>query len=343
MRCLVMPDHITSWKYDVVVVTVSYRVGPLGFLSTGDTVIPGNYGLKDQNLGLKWVQDNIKYFGGDPDKVTIFGHSAGAASVTFQTISKKSAGLFRAAIAESGSALCPWAYQRHHKEMAYQLALLSTESPVHYQMVQGFWFTPVVEAEHETAFITEEMYTSVANGVVNDVPLLMGITSEEQVYKAYNIDNFEKELEQCENNVALLSEKKSTKFILKKPLQDDLAAAVKYFSDMSFSRPIIHHARLQSHFSEVYFYVFSYHGPLGGFNVTVEGADEVTHSEDYQYLWAYSNNSDLYSNIPEDVLTSERYVTLFTNFAKTLNPTPQISSLFENITWPKATPDNFSI
>lgn len=61
-------------------------------MSTGDSVIPGNYGLKDQNLGLKWVRDNIKYFGGDPEKVTIFGGSAGGASVTYHMLSQQSKG-----------------------------------------------------------------------------------------------------------------------------------------------------------------------------------------------------------------------------------------------------------
>lgn len=63
-----------------------------GFLSTGDIVIPGNFGLKDQILGLKWVRDNIKYFGGDPKKVTIMGSSAGSASVSYLMLSAKAKG-----------------------------------------------------------------------------------------------------------------------------------------------------------------------------------------------------------------------------------------------------------
>lgn len=73
------PDHLIS--EDVVIVTINYRVGVLGFLSTGDRHAPGNYGLKDMQLALRWVQNNILNFGGDPDNVTVFGESAGGVAV----------------------------------------------------------------------------------------------------------------------------------------------------------------------------------------------------------------------------------------------------------------------
>ncbi|CAI9534297.1 unnamed protein product [Staurois parvus] len=69
---------------NVIVVTLNYRVGPLGFLSTGDENAPGNYGLWDQHFAIAWVKRNIVAFGGDPDNITIFGESAGAASVSLQ-------------------------------------------------------------------------------------------------------------------------------------------------------------------------------------------------------------------------------------------------------------------
>ncbi len=86
---------------DIVVVTLNYRLGALGFLAhpgIGD----GNYGLADQQAALRWVRDNIAQFGGDPDKVTIAGESAGAVSVCDHLVAPESAGLFRAAIIQSG-------------------------------------------------------------------------------------------------------------------------------------------------------------------------------------------------------------------------------------------------
>ncbi|XP_021344432.1 putative inactive carboxylesterase 4, partial [Mizuhopecten yessoensis] len=65
---------------DIVVVSINYRIGALGFLATGDADLPGNYGMLDIIAALQWTRDNIAYFHGDPDLVTIDGHSAGGSS-----------------------------------------------------------------------------------------------------------------------------------------------------------------------------------------------------------------------------------------------------------------------
>ncbi|XP_023130552.2 bile salt-activated lipase-like [Amphiprion ocellaris] len=108
---------------DVIVVTVGYRVGTLGFLSTGDSGIPGNYGLWDQQAAIAWVHRNIRSFGGDPDNITIFGESAGGASVSFQTITPHNKGLIKRAISQSGVALCPWGVNRNPRRFAEEIAL----------------------------------------------------------------------------------------------------------------------------------------------------------------------------------------------------------------------------
>ncbi|KAM6970464.1 neuroligin-3-like isoform 2-T2 [Aplochiton taeniatus] len=94
---------------NVIVVTLNYRVGILGFLSTGDQAAKGNYGLLDQIQALRWISKNIGYFGGDPGRVTVFGSGIGASCVSLLTLSHHSEGLFHRAIIQSGSALSSWA------------------------------------------------------------------------------------------------------------------------------------------------------------------------------------------------------------------------------------------
>ena len=96
---------------DIVLVVVQYRLGPLGFLSTKSTDIPGNAAMLDAVLALKWVQQYITNFGGDPDRVTIFGQSAGAGIVSALILSPAVPdGLFHGAILQSGSAFGSWVY-----------------------------------------------------------------------------------------------------------------------------------------------------------------------------------------------------------------------------------------
>ncbi|XP_060894144.1 bile salt-activated lipase-like [Labrus mixtus] len=107
---------------EVIIVTVNYRVGTMGFLSTGDSRMPGNYGLWDQHAAISWVRRNIEAFGGNPDNITIFGQSAGAASVSYQMLSPYSKGLFRRAITQCGVALSPWAHQRNPMALTKKIA-----------------------------------------------------------------------------------------------------------------------------------------------------------------------------------------------------------------------------
>lgn len=100
-------------KKGVVLVSIAYRVGPLGFLADSELSaesphhVSGNYGLLDMIAGLKWVKKNISVFGGDPDKVTIFGESAGGIAVSMLCASPLAKGLFEGAISESGGSFGP--------------------------------------------------------------------------------------------------------------------------------------------------------------------------------------------------------------------------------------------
>lgn len=76
----------------IIIVMPNYRLGALGFLSTGDAVISGNMGMKDQVLALQWVKENIHAFGGDPNRITLHGHSSGAMCVHLHTLSPLTVG-----------------------------------------------------------------------------------------------------------------------------------------------------------------------------------------------------------------------------------------------------------
>lgn len=114
------PDYILS--ADVVLVTMNYRLGPLGFMTLKDKSlnVPGNAGLKDQQLAMKFVKDNIRNFGGDPNNVTLVGHSSGATCVGLHCIAESSRGLFNRAIVMSGS---PVGIEGLYRDKNYALKL----------------------------------------------------------------------------------------------------------------------------------------------------------------------------------------------------------------------------
>ncbi len=94
---------------DIILITANYRVGPFGFFDAGISGASGNQALADLILALKWIQENISVFGGDPSRVTIFGCSAGGALTSHLVVSPMAKGLFSAAIPQSGAATIGWA------------------------------------------------------------------------------------------------------------------------------------------------------------------------------------------------------------------------------------------
>ncbi|XP_046549635.1 cholinesterase-like [Haliotis rubra] len=107
--------ELTDGKYlaaenNVIVVTINYRLGPLGFAYLGPDTIPGNMGLWDQHMALTWIKDNIGNFGGSPSEISLFGQGTGAACVGFHLMSPASWDLFDFAVMQSGSPTAYWSH-----------------------------------------------------------------------------------------------------------------------------------------------------------------------------------------------------------------------------------------
>lgn len=121
-KCAAGPEYLID--HNIVLVTANYRLGLLGFLSTGTKEAPGNNGLKDQVEVLRWIQNHIDRFGGDPNSVTLMGYSAGAMSVSLHLVSPMSRGLFHRAIIMSGAATSQWHIPKEQLYLAKKQAQL---------------------------------------------------------------------------------------------------------------------------------------------------------------------------------------------------------------------------
>lgn len=114
------PKHLV--QKGVIVVTINYRLGAFGFLCLNTYTAPGNVGLKDQIMAIKWVKSNIEAFGGNPNDLTVFGESAGSASIHYLIVSGAYNGLFNKAILESSSILSPILFNGDPTASAYIVA-----------------------------------------------------------------------------------------------------------------------------------------------------------------------------------------------------------------------------
>ena len=132
-------ERLGSWG-EVIVVSINYRVGPLGFLCLDSDEAAGNMGMLDMVVALEWVHQYIGYFGGDHQQITIFGESAGSAAIGHLLLSDETNGLFSKGIGQSGSALASWAFDStygvyHAQNIAVKVGCTSDDLATHNSMV----------------------------------------------------------------------------------------------------------------------------------------------------------------------------------------------------------------
>ena len=136
-------DRFGSWE-DVIIVGINYRLGSLGFLCLDTDEAAGNMGMLDMVVALEWVHQYIGYFGGDPEKVTIFGESAGSAAITHLLLSQESNGLYSKGIGQSGSALAAWAFDPEPEYNGLNIAMkLGCDQETHDEVVTCLREKPV--------------------------------------------------------------------------------------------------------------------------------------------------------------------------------------------------------
>ena len=188
-------NFVEAWD-DIVLVTVNYRLGLMGFMDFSEVpggeeyAKSGNLGLLDQVCALEWVQQNIEGFGGDPDQVTIFGESAGGGSVSLLPLMEGTDGLFERAIAESGSIALTYSReevlpltQRLLEETGCttmeDLVALSEEDLMEVnELLNDFNNFP----ERDGIVLPEDLYEAYRNGQASDIEMLTGTNADENRY-----------------------------------------------------------------------------------------------------------------------------------------------------------------
>ncbi|XP_012252139.2 venom carboxylesterase-6-like [Athalia rosae] len=365
--------------HDVILVTLNFRLGPLGFLSTEDLVSPGNQGMKDQSQALRWVQENIYAFGGDPNRVTIFGESAGGASVNYHMMSPLSRGLFQRGISESGTGLCPWALTRPglginqarrlgqllgcvEEDTSKLLECLRTKDAVDIigtdRDFQKFGycpmipFRPIVEPNHPGAFLTEDPAEALKAGRIADIPWMSGITSHEGTLKVAGIyglndgedvkrldDDFQKIApvtllydNYCTEDHRSEVTKRIREFYFGDSPIDNSTKwnLIDLYSDAWFNVAADNAIRdffdFQS--SPVFYYYFAYQGEVSFSTIfgDPKGDYGVSHADELQYLFPVGEQLFKDKTLGDESLkVVDIMTTLWANFAKSGNPTPEIT------------------
>uniref|UniRef100_A0A1L8DM61 Carboxylic ester hydrolase n=1 Tax=Nyssomyia neivai TaxID=330878 RepID=A0A1L8DM61_9DIPT len=228
------PDFLL--QKDIILFTFNYRLGAFGFLSIDDrsVEIPGNAGLKDQSMAIRWCKENAEFFGGNPKNITLFGESAGGCSVHYHMVSSQSRELFHRAIVMSGTVLNNWSIVPP-RDWARRLAVslgwdekgtnkdmvefLRSVDPISIVKAQEslvnpqerrdkilFPFGPVIEPYvGRGCFIPREPLEMAREAWSNSLPILIGGVSDEGLFSYREANEFPNVVNtlKCENMVPL--------------------------------------------------------------------------------------------------------------------------------------------
>ncbi len=329
-------EHLA--RKGVVLVSINYRVGPLGFLAHPELSaespihVSGNYGLQDQIAGLKWVQENIAAFGGDPEQVTIFGESAGGISVSMLCASPEAKGLFRGAISQSGGSFGPHRKTTYPGENMHLLADAESAGVAFAQragassleelrqlppekLPPGFgsgagW--PIVDGY----VIPDDQYKMYEARNYNDVDILVGYNSDEGLSFSR-----EKTVPEWKANVEKRYGPFAEELIAAYPPNGDRVSktARDLMRDAAFGWQTWSWATLQAKTgnSKVFLYYFDQHGDHPADSPAADHG--MPHGVDVPYVFQTLNPDD--KNLDEgDWAISETVSTYWTNFAKRGDP-----------------------
>ena len=337
-------------KGDIVLVTINYRLGPLGYLYLPGA--PSNIGQLDQIEALTWVRNNIEYFGGNPDDVTIFGESAGATSICALMAMPKAKGLFHRAISES-SVTQPHGFDISvRKETA---DAIFKELNLKNDNLDGFRKLPVEEIIQALIKATEKSFTSgtsldfkpwvdgenlpqhptkaIEKGFAKDIELLIGTNLEEwRFWRAFEPNFEETPPDRIEKRIIYLlttigEEESKLPLIIDtyKKSREEISLPVSiheiyeaYMTDSIFRISSIRFAEAQrKHQQNTYMYLFNWKTPFDNGRYGAMHAIEIAFvfgSFWEDYLFTYVKKT------PETETLSEKVMDAWLTFAKTGNP-----------------------
>lgn len=335
-------------RHDIILVTINYRLGVYGFMCLDTPEIPGNHGLKDQIIALKWIQDNIRAFGGDPTQVTLAGQSAGGAAIDFHLV-YPGIRLFNKVILQSGVALTParliesdntkplklaahFGFVTSDLDEALSfLATVDTNLVIAATLELGLEFRSCVEKKFKgvETFIPEHP-ANANRPQVSNIPVLIGTVDKEMLNKYINRDSeffknlklFEEELDKTfdfgEDFDAMVKVVRNFYVGDDVMTEDDRWRVIDFESDFTYIHATQRAMRkyIQSGAENIYFYVFTY---AGGRNFAKHGngilnVPGAAHADDLGYIFDPSSIPE--EPTKEDQTVVDRMTTMWTNFVK---------------------------